>query len=111
MFIQIFVQKGLKMALVNTINKASGQVLQTYKARKGNITHVLTTEISGVDTGKRIVNCDSFGEPKKIIDVLPGKRKDIYTKASDGSTILQTGKDYIKLTHIAFNNLCERVFK
>lgn len=99
------------MALINSISKTSGQLLQTYKARKGNITHVLTTETPGVGTCKRIVNCDSFGNPKKILDLLPGKRKDIYTKASDGSTILQTGKNYMRLTHIAFNNLCERVFK
>lgn len=99
------------MTLVRTINKSGGQILRTYQAKNGNITHVLTNEIAGASAGKRIVNCDSFGNPKKIIDYVPGKRKDVYLKAEDGSTILQKGKDMVKIAHVAFNNLCERIFK
>lgn len=99
------------MALIQTLNRSSGEVLRTYKAKNGNITHILTNEIAGAAAGKRIVNCDSFGNPRKVIDFVPGKRKDIYTKAEDGSTVLQKGKEAIRLAHVAFNNLCERLFK
>ena len=99
------------MGLINEVHKSGNQILQTYKSRRGNITHVLKTRISGVGTGTRIVNCDTFGNPQKVIDLLPGKRKDIYLKAPDGSTVMQKGLQFVKLAHVNFMSLCERVFK
>ena len=93
------------MALISTLNRASGQILKTYKARNGNITHVLESEIPGKGIGKRIANCDALGNPKKIIDYVPNLKKDIYEKAVDGSTILNINNKRTNLPHVIFNSI------
>lgn len=95
------------MALINTLNRAPGQILKTYKARNGNITHVLESEIPGRGIGKRIANCDALGNPKKIIDYVPNVKKDVYEKAADGSTIANN-KNW---PHVIFNGIWERFLK
>lgn len=99
------------MALINTLNKGPGQVLKIYKARNGNITNVLESEIPGRGIGKRIANCDALGNPKKIIDYVPNLKKEVYAKASDGSTILSDGKKITNLPNVIFNSIWERLFK
>ncbi len=99
------------MALINTLNKASGQVLKTYKARNGNITYLLESEIPGRGIGKRIANCDRLGNPQKIIDYVPNLKKDVYEKATDGSTILNVGNKKTNLPNLIFNSIWERFFK
>lgn len=98
------------MGLISSIQKNSSQVLETYKTPSGKFTHVLKTQIPGRETRKQIVHCDKFDVPQKIIDTVNGK-KEVYTRDKDGGTILQIGEKIMKLSHIAFNNICDKFLK
>lgn len=102
------------MALINTVNKANGFVLRTYKAKNGKVTHIL--ESTGGAKSKRVIKCDTFENPYKIIIATGNGRKEIYEKAPDGTTIMKVpnclkGEKILEFKNTIFNTLCAKLFK
>ncbi len=98
------------MTLINSITRADGSVLRTYKsARNGNITHVLRFDIAGKGISSKAVKCDPQGNPYKVVDAAKN-RLDVYTKAEDGSTVLTSKGKKVSFPNLVFNTVCEKIF-
>ena len=98
------------MALIRTIDKGNGFIINTYKnAKSGNVTHILKSTI--FPRGKKILNCDKFENPQRMLIVLPNGKQEIYKKAADGSTIMECNNKITNLTNLVFNNICSNIFK
>ncbi len=94
------------MPIINSIQKDSCTVLKTYTNKsRTNIVHVLETKFPGLPIRKKVVCCDSLGDPYRIKDFTK-TGVDVYEKAKDGTTVLKTSDGKTKKLVNIFMDVC-----